>query len=394
MTPTRNPQSNPSRGGTRDPYPAPEDVPQAPRRRPSDERAALAASTRTATRVGFLAIVIAGIALGITVWRTLAPAAASCQTTVWDAAPAADALPAQWTVKGTTFDTDRRTTQFAAPDPGNGTGAPNVLATVTCFPAGAADAVSRAAAAARDIGQVVNNRTDLGDGGFEATDASGAIFLEFRRSDIVVDLAASGGATATDIETVASAFDQSLGGPGGSISAPQPSGSGDLGLGSQAPSGSLSPSSSPVAPELEKLLPTKVGSVALTVDSALGTTILQDDQGSRAITAALRAAGKGQDALRLAEAYDSTQASDLNILAITVDGMDVTKVRQLVLDSWLAASGAGVTQTPVKLGGKDYTKVNLGDSGPLDYVRTANSVVFVITTADGTLADQAAALLP
>ena len=74
--------------------------------------------------------------------------------------------------------------------------------------------------------------------------------------------------------------------------------------------------------------------------------------------------------------------------------MDVTKVRQLVLDSWLAASGAGVTQTPVKLGGKDYTKVDLGDSGPLDYVRTANNVVFVITTADGTLADQAAALLP
>ncbi len=132
----------------------------------------------------------------------------------------------------------------------------------------------------------------------------------------------------------------------------------------------------------------------LTVDSALGSTVLTNDQGSRAITAALRAEGKGPDALRLAEAYDPTQATDLNMLAVKVDGMAVDKVRQLVLDSWLAASGAGVTQSTVTLGGHEFTKVDLGDEGPLDYVTTKDGVVFVITTSDATLAAQAAAKLP
>ena len=118
------------------------------------------------------------------------------------------------------------------------------------------------------------------------------------------------------------------------------------------------------------------------------------DQGSRAIIAALRAQGKGPDALRLAEAYDATQATDLNMLVVKVDGMDVTKVKQLVLDSWLAASGAGVTQSTITLGGKQFTKVDLGDEGPIDYVRVNNGAVFVITTADASLAQQAAQLLP
>lgn len=382
---------------SRNPYSGPADVPAAPRRKPSEERAARAASSRTATQLAVLAVVIAGIALGLTAWRLLTPSGSNCQTTAWNAAPAGDQLPAQWTVKGTTFDANRRTTQYAAPDPGNGSGAANVLATVTCFPNGAADAVTRAATAARDIGQVVNNKTDLSDGGFEATDASGAIFLEFHRGDVVVDLAASGGATATDIETIASAYDKALGGDGGTIAAPVPGSSNQAAAsGSAAPAGSGVPgaSSTPAAPELEKLLPTKVGSVTLTVDSADGTSVLQQDQGSRAITAALRAEGKGPEALKLAEAYDATQATDLNLLAVQVAGMDVNKVRELVLNSWLAASGAGVTQTTATIAGKEYTKIDLGDEGPLDYVRVKDGVVFVITTSDASLAQQAAALLP
>jgi hypothetical protein len=377
----------------RHPHPSPNQVPAPPRRRPSDERAALAASTRTATQVAVLSLIVAAVALGLAVWQLVAPSGPSCQNTAWSAEPAANELPDQWTVAGTTFDVNRRTTQFTGVDPGDGSGAPNVLGTVTCFPDGAADAVARAAAAAKDVGQVVEDRTDLSDGGFEATDASGAIFLEFRRGDIVVDLAASGGATPTDIETVASAYDKSLGGDGGTIATPNPAAS-DGGLGSPSASDDTGAAASPAAPELEKLLPTTVGSVTLTVDSALGTDVLQDDQGSRAITAALRAEGKGPEALRLAEAYDANQTSDLNMLAVTVEGMDVKKVEQLVLDSWLAASGAGVTQTQTTLAGKPYTKVDLGDGGPIDYVRTDNGIVFVITTADAKLAEQAAAQLP
>jgi hypothetical protein len=383
QTPSRTPRS------------APQTTPAAPRRRPSEERAAIAASSRTATQLAVVAIVIAAVALGLTIWRVLAPAAASCQSTAWSAAPAADQLPAQWAVKGATFDISRRTTSFVGPDPGDGSGnVPTVLATVTCYAEGASDAVTRSEEVARSNGQVVNDRPDLGDQGFEATDPSGAIFVQFRHGDIVVDIAGGGGATVVDVDTIASGYDKSLGGDGGTIPSEGPSSSGGTGLASPGPSGAAGPSASPAAPELEKLLPAKVGSVDLTVDSALGSTVLQSDQGSRAITAALRAAGKSPDALRLAEAYDATQNSDLNMLAVTVDGMDVAKVRQLVLDSWLAASGAGVTQTQVTLGGKEYTKIDLGDEGPLDYVRTENGVVFVITTSDATLAEQAAALLP
>jgi hypothetical protein len=48
----------------------------------------------------------------------------------------------------------------------------------------------------------------------------------------------------------------------------------------------------------------------------------------------------------------------------------------------------------VTLGGHEFTKVNLGDEGPLDYVTTKDGVVFVITTSDPALAAQAAATLP
>jgi len=377
---------------SRSPYPAPDQVPQAPRRRPSDERAALAASTKTATQLAVLAIVIAGIALGLSVWRSIAPAAASCQSAVWDAQPAGNQLPDQWTVKGTSLDPNRRTTQFAGVDPGDGSGAPNVLATVTCFPDGAADAVNRAQAAAREIGQVVNAKTDLSDGGFEATDPSGAIFLEFRRGDIVVDLAASGGATATDIETVASAFDKSLGGDGGSIATPEPSSSADLG--SADPSASDDGSGSTHdAPELEKLLPTTVGGVALSVDSALGGTVLTTDPGGRAATAALKAKGKTPDDLRYAQAVDPNQTLALNAVAISVSGLTAADTQTMLLD-WFQLSGPGVTHTDVKLAGKAWTRYDLGDEGPAYYFRSDGVAVMVITTSDPALAEQAAAAMP
>ncbi|HEY4751954.1 MAG TPA: hypothetical protein VIH37_01640, partial [Candidatus Limnocylindrales bacterium] len=142
---------------SRTPYPNPGQVPASPRRRPSDERAAVAASSRTATRLAIVAIVVSAVALGLGVWRTVTTSTSGspCQNTAWSAQPAANELPDQWSVAGTTFDVNRRTTQFAGQDTGSGTGAPNVLATVTCFPDGAADAVSRAAAAAREIGQTV-----------------------------------------------------------------------------------------------------------------------------------------------------------------------------------------------------------------------------------------------
>ncbi len=381
-TPSRNPLRHPRSG-----YPAPADVPQAPRRRPSEERAALAASSRTATQLAVLAIVIAGLALGLTVWRMLAGTGSSCQSAVWSAEPDANRLPAQWTMRGTTFDTNRRSTTYAGQDPGDGSGAPNVLATVTCIPDGAAEALSRAAAAAREIGQAVSTKDDLSDGGFEATDGnSGAIFLEFRRGDILVDMVASQGATATDIETVASAYDRALGGDGGSIASPEPSSSAN-------PSASNDASGlTHDAPELEKLLPTKVGSLQLTTASQLGSAALSEGEPA---AVALAADGKQPDDLHMAQAaaYDDNGNPVLGVTAVSVTGLDAAKVRLLTMD-YFGMTGSAVKQSTVTLAGKPWTRFDLGDGGMLYYLRAQGDVVLVITTADATLAEQAASALP
>lgn len=393
MTEPRTPSRNPLRT-PQTPYPSPNQVPQAPRRRPSEERAELAASTRTATQLAVLAIVIAGVALGLVVWRTFLSAGSSCQSTVWSAQPDANRLPAGWTMKGTTFDTNRRSITFVGAQASDGS-APNVLATVTCLPDGAAEAVSRAAAAAREMGGdgAVSTRSDLSDGGFEATDASGAIFLEFRRGDVVVDLAASGGATPNDIETVASAYDRALGGNGGTISSPAPSGSDFQGVDSPAPSGDTGLTHN--APELEKLLPAKAGSLDLTVASELGGAALSGgDQDSRAAIAALAAVGKKPDDLHLAQAagYDANGDPLLGVSAVSVAGLDAAKVRTVTVD-YFGLTGSAVKQSTVTLGGKSWTKYDLGDGGLLYYIRDQGDVVLVITTADATLAEQAAAAL-
>lgn len=373
-----------------DPYPVPNEVPRPPRRRPSEERAGRSGSSRTALQLSILAVVIAGVALGLIVWRTVLTSDASCQSTVWSAQPAADRLPDGWTVKGTTFDTNRRSTTFVGVDPGDGSGAPNVLATATCFPTGADEAVSRAQSAARDIGQVVQARTDLSDGGFEATDASGAIFLEFRRGDIVIDLAASMGATATDIETVASAYDRALGGPGGSITPPEPTASGS-GNGSAEPSGSGGHD----APELEKLLPSKVGTTDMSIASYLGSTVLGGgDQDSRAAAAALAADGKKQDDLHLAQAAAFNDNGDpiLGIMAISVTGLDAAKVRPIALD-YFGLTGSAVKSTDTTLGGQTWAKYDLNDGGPIYYLRSSGNVVLALMSTDASLAEQAAATL-
>jgi hypothetical protein len=390
-TPSRNPLHQP-----RAPYPSPSDVPQAPRRRPSEERAALAASSRTATQLAVLAIVIAGVALGLVIWRTVASGGSGCQSTAWSAEPDPNRLPAGWAMKGTSFDTNRRSTTFAAPAGDGTTPVPNVLATVTCIPDGAADALSRAAAAAREIGGsgAVSTKDDLSDGGFETTDDSGAIFLEFRRGDILVDLIASGGGTATDIETLASAYDRALGGDGGSIASPEPSGSEDTGLGSPGPSDDTGVSHN--VPELEKLLPAKVGSVALEVASDLGGVALSGgDQASRAAIAALAAQGKQPDDFRIAQGqgFDDSGNPLIVVSAMSVTGLDAAKVRAVAQD-FFGLTTSAMKQSTATLSGKAWTKYDLADGGPIYYLRTQGQNVFAIATADATLAEQAAAALP
>ena len=341
------------------------------------------------------------VALGLAAWRMLVPADAGCQQQAWDVTPAAEDLPAGWVASASQYDIDRKTMSFLGPMPQDETSSQAVIyVTATCFRTGAEDGVTRSRAAAEAAGQSVVDRDDLGEQAYSAVDEGGAGFLQMRAGKIVVYLAASGDASATEVDELASAFDKALGGDGGTVAPPaavptddQAGASLDPGAESPAPGESLV-AESPAAPDLVALMPAKVGSIAMDTDSATGGTFLSDDQGSRAIQAALRAAGKAPDDLRVAQAWDAAGASDLSVLAVRVDGLPGEQTRDIVLENWLAASGDGVTKDTVTLNGQSWTRIDYGDGGTLDYVLTDGGNVIVITTADAALAEQAAAALP
>ena len=369
----------------------------------------LAASGRTTRTIAVFALVIALVALGLGVWQTVGTLtkAASCQTAAWNVTPAADQMPADWSVRASTYDVGRRSISMTGPDPADSSTQPGMgLATITCFPEGGADSVNRSRAAAKAAGQAVTDRKDLGDQAWTSEDSSGSFFANIRRANVVAFLAFSGTVTQDEVDQIASAFDLALGGQGGSdVPGPAdtqtpdgsdaaPSIEDSFPIDSIDPGASDIPSDSPAAADLERLLPKKVGTVALTVQSALGPDLLGEDQGSRAILAALRQAHLTSAALRIAQAYDETGASDITILVVEVKGMPLDAMRQLVLDSWLAASGAGVITSEVTIGGHQFTRYDYGDEGTRDYVVSADGHVLVITTADTALAEQAAAALP
>ncbi len=366
------------------------------RLRPSDERAQLAAMNRTTRRIAIGAIVIAFVGVALAAWQLVGQGGASCQAAAWNITPSAGDLPAGWTVSASQYDLNRKLMRFLGPAPTDTTSTqPTVDATITCFPEGAADSVTRSRDAIAASGQSVTTRDDLGDQAFSAVDPGGATLLQLRHGDLVVYIAAGSG-TQDEVEIIASAFDLAMGGNGGNAPI------GTLDLGSSSPVESASPgasdeglaSGSPVAPELEAMIPSTVGAVQMAVESQTGDAILSDDQNSRAIIAALRAAGKQATDLRLAYGYDGVGNSDLVITVFAVDGMKVSALRQLVLDSWLSATGAGITTDTTTLAGIDVTRVDRGDGGSIDYVLTRNGDVITISTADAALAAQAAAAIP
>ncbi len=357
------------------------------------ERERLAAAARTTRVLAIAALVLAVLAIGLAAAPIIAPPA-SCQDQAWSVSPSAGDLPTGWSIAATQYDLSRKTMSFLGAPPTDGvTAQAQVIATITCFEQGAADAVSRSQQASKDANQTVTERNDLGDQGFSAVDVSGATFLQLRKDRIVVYMASSAETSSTEVDQLASAFDKALGGDGGTIAPATPPASIDLGLDSFDPSETLAPEPQ-AAPDLVALLPTVVGDLNMIAESATGSTFLADDQGSRAVLAALRAADKQPDDLRLAQAFDELGETDLSVLAVTVDGLPVEQTRDLVLGVWLAATGPGVVHEPIELAGRSFTRVDYGDGGRIDYVLTEGAVVLVISTADPALAEATAAALP
>jgi hypothetical protein len=104
--------------------------------------------------------------------------------------------------------------------------------------------------------------------------------------------------------------------------------------------------------------------------------------------------GASTDDLHAAQAYDETGAIDLYMLAFGVQGVPGSKLAPVILDTWLSATGAGVTTKTETIGGKEVTTVDYGDQGNKAYVYTTANGVVIVQTADAALAAQAIAAIP
>ncbi len=163
--------------------------------------------------------------------------------------------------------------------------------------------------------------------------------------------------------------------------------------GSPAPTPSPSPSPSPAAPDLVALLPKSIDGTTLTIDSAKDTTSLGTGPAARALTASVKKLGKKSADFEIAAAYDPNGTLKVQVLGFRLPGVDPAKLEPIVLNAWLAADVPGVTKTNVKLAGHDALKVSYGDGGNDEYLLTYHDALFLIETADASLAEKAAAAI-
>ena len=114
------------------------------------------------------------------------------------------------------------------------------------------------------------------------------------------------------------------------------------------------------APELEALLPTELDGIPLQVQSWTGDTILTDDAWSTSVTGFLTANGKTPEDLRVAQAFDPTQALDGSVGVYHVDGLEPTAIHDALIAAW-KVDFPDMVVTTVTLDGKKVTKCDFGE---------------------------------
>jgi hypothetical protein len=224
--------------------------------------------------------------------------------------------------------------------------------------------------------------------------------MHFMRDDLTAHLAVSGSVAEEDLFAVAEAFDLAIrdaragevptAAPGQAELPPEDSAEPI----DELPLESNLPEESPVAPELEAMLPTVIDGAPFLANSANGADVPADTPGSRALMASLRAMNKTPADLQVAEAYDESETLDLYLLAFRLPGEDGAVLRGMILESWLSANAAGVTQEPVTLADKEFVHVSYGDEDADAYVFTNEDAVIIVHTSDPALAEAAAEALP
>jgi hypothetical protein len=355
---------------------------------------------RLALALGALAVVLSAGALAFTVVRSIS-GAPNCQSLAWDSAPAAENLPAGWAIATSNFFVGSLTATLDGPASTDETSDGSIFATVTCYAGDAAEALARSRAADADTAGNTVAELDLGDVGYSVgNESSGTTAMHFMRDDLTAHLAVSGSVAEEDLFAVAEAFDLAIrdaragrapsAAPGQAEIPPENSAEPI----DELPLESDLPEESPVAPELEAMLPTVIDGAPFIANSANGADVPADTPGSRALMASLRAMDKTPADLQVAEAYDESETLDLYLLAFRLPGEDGAVLREMILESWLSANAAGVTQEPVTLADKEFVHVSYGDEDADAYVFTNEDAVIIVHTADAALAEAAAAALP
>jgi hypothetical protein len=352
------------------------------------------------------ALAIAIVALGLSAAAILRPVAASCQVAAWDAVVKASEIPPGWTIGATDIYPDNQTTTIAGPALGSGSAGSTIYASVTCFGDHAPDAITRSEQASRSAGRSVTPLDGIGEAGYAmAGDTARASALQFRRGPLVAYVASSGVVTDAELRQAGAAVDAALRralGDVGATSVPVPSSAatpaGSLPA-SPAASAAASPepsqgAASPVAPELEALMPRQVSGTTLVVQSATGDQVLGTDAASKALVSTLDSFGKKPADLQIAQAYDATGQLDVAALGFRVPGVSAAKLKPAVLQTWLFAGATGVTTKETTVSGVKVTEVSYGGSTSISYVAVRKDAVIVIQSGDATLAAAALAALP
>jgi hypothetical protein len=356
--------------------------------------------------VAIAALVIALVAVGLSAAAILRPAAASCQVAAWDAVPKAGEVPSGWTISSTDFYPDYQTTTIAGPASASGSAASTIYAYVTCFGDRALDAITRSQQASTNAGRSVTPLDGIGETGYAiAGGTAGASALQFRRGPLVAYVASSGAVTDAELRQAGSAVDAAVRralGEAGATPGPVPSSvSPPVGspAGSPAASGGASPEpsqavASPVAPELEALMPHLVSGTTLAVQSATGDQVLGTDAASKALVSALNSFGKKPTDLQIAQAYDAASQLDLTVLGFRVPGVSAATFKPAVLQTWLLSGATGVTTKETTVSGVQVTEVSYGGATSVSYVALRKDAVIVVQSGDAAIAAAALAALP
>ena len=370
-----------------------------------EPRSGLAAA---APWISVLALVLAAIAVGFVIIRPSGSGSAggadACRSAAWSAIPDEKKLPTDWSLGSTDLNANGMTISVTGPVSADGTtDQPVIYASITCYGDSAEAALEAYRTSAQAAGATVTART--ADEAYDVTNQNtGSTTTFFRVGGLIAQIADAGTASQSDLATITGLVASAMGEPsaaGAGLANPSDA-AGGPDASDVAPSDE--PAASAFAPELEAVFPKSIpdpsstasppAEIALTVQSASATDVFGEDPSSRALAARIRSLGSSMDKLQIAQAYDETGAIDLSVIGFRLPGGDVTKLRAAIIDTWLAASGEGVKNSQVTLGGKTVTKVDYGDGSTIEYVYAKADYVIVIDTSDAQVATEIAAKLP